>query len=99
MARSKHTRKGYTDELRRRLGSLLPSIIDRVLHGERVSVAFQREVRPDGSIAIQVIPEAKLFGPSPMAAAVPEMQRLRAAEDAHNKKWHPGMTREGDDAN
>lgn len=34
---------------------------------------------------------AGIFGPSPMAAAVPEMKRLREAEDAHQRKWHPGM--------
>jgi len=57
MARSRHTRKGHTDELIRRLRPLLPSIVDSVLRGNLVHVRFQREVKPDGSTAIFVIRE------------------------------------------
>lgn len=39
------------------------------------------------------ITRALCFGPSPMIAVMPELKRLRAAEDAHNRRWHPAMVR------
>ncbi len=79
------------------------NLFDRRGHGEhmlcggcRLALWTANKGAHTGGLERAVV-RCPAFGPSPMTKVMPEMKRLREAEDAHNRRWHPAMM-EDDDA-